>query len=646
MQIVAAGEEEGTPNYDEFTLKKEALRGVLDKVPNGMLVSVVSVVGAFRTGKSFLLTLFLRYLRQRAAGMAYKDMIKDDRWLYADGEMIAEGNRNQRLEPKEDESGTEEKDKKGGRGEDEGFAWRGGQDRMTTGIWMWSEPFIHYSEEAGQEVAILLMDTQGMFDNETTMNLTAQIFSISTLVSSFQIYNVQNSIGEDKMMHLALFSEYGRIALEPPADTGKGDNPGKGKDKREDASGSEDDEEGVHEIWKDRSDGVSGDEGGEGEEEEGEASEPFHFEAEVKAGKLKPFQSLLFLVRDWPNFDESLEASLQQEGQQGNDGGDPEGVEAAFMAEMRDYFKGVIGVRGQSDLQSTRDQIARCFEGVSAFLLPHPGTAITRKNFNGSLSSLEPVFRRLVGLLARMVFDDALEPKRVHMRQITATELMAYFEVYTDLFKNGNKSFPPALTMLDATAQANNRNAYDLAFAKYRECMDSVLGENGSIGYFRPSDLRAFHDTAVQKSWRIFKGVANMGSSKAIEALGLKLNDDITREYKQAVRENDLRNPYRDFELYFFPIMVAVLSWAASWTLHLTCSHAHCVAAQSVFSNVYGYLLVIGLIVFWQHIRRGVQYAKLMLGGGASAAMERSETASMLSRGTPGKRIAMKHKRE
>ena len=182
---------------------------------------------------------------------------------------------------------------------------------MTTGIWMWSEPFIHYSEEA-EEVAILLMDTQGMFDNETTMNLTAQIFSISTLVSSFQIYNVQNSIGEDKMMHLALFSGYGRIALEPPADTGKGGNQGKGKD-REDDSDLEDDEEGVHEIWKDRSDSVSGD-GEERMKRRGGGFRAHHFEAEVKAGKLKPFQSLLFLVRDWPNFDESLEASLQQEG--------------------------------------------------------------------------------------------------------------------------------------------------------------------------------------------------------------------------------------------------------------------------------------------------------------------------------------------
>ena len=61
------------------------------------------------------------------------------------------------------------------------------------------------------------MDTQGMFDNESTMTLTAQIFGLSTLVSSFQIYNVDKRIQEDNLQHLALFSEYGRMALLPPS---------------------------------------------------------------------------------------------------------------------------------------------------------------------------------------------------------------------------------------------------------------------------------------------------------------------------------------------------------------------------------------------------------------------------------------------
>ena len=82
------------------------------------------------------------------------------------------------------------------------FAWRGGKERQTTGIWMWSEPFIRTSGSGGkgvqggggEKLAVLLMDTQGMFDNETTMTLTAQIFGLSTLVSSFQIYNVDKRI--------------------------------------------------------------------------------------------------------------------------------------------------------------------------------------------------------------------------------------------------------------------------------------------------------------------------------------------------------------------------------------------------------------------------------------------------------------------
>lgn len=95
-----------------------------------------------------------------------------DAWMTADGPCLREGNCN--------------KVKTGGReGEEEtalrSFEWRGGVERMTTGIWMWSEPFVRETQ-AGKKVAVLLVDTQGMFDNETSMGLTACIFAVSTLV--------------------------------------------------------------------------------------------------------------------------------------------------------------------------------------------------------------------------------------------------------------------------------------------------------------------------------------------------------------------------------------------------------------------------------------------------------------------------------
>lgn len=89
------------------------------------------------------------------------------------GDKLLEGNNNSNVD-----SSTSSKDS---------FAWRGGNERQTTGIWMWSEPFIRKSKNFHEDIAILIMDTQGMFDNQTTMSLTAQIFGLSTLVSSYQV---------------------------------------------------------------------------------------------------------------------------------------------------------------------------------------------------------------------------------------------------------------------------------------------------------------------------------------------------------------------------------------------------------------------------------------------------------------------------
>lgn len=42
-----------------------------------------------------------------------------------------------------------------------GFLWRGGKERMTTGIWMYGKPFVRTLAETGEKVGVILMDTQG-----------------------------------------------------------------------------------------------------------------------------------------------------------------------------------------------------------------------------------------------------------------------------------------------------------------------------------------------------------------------------------------------------------------------------------------------------------------------------------------------------
>ncbi|VDP95156.1 unnamed protein product, partial [Echinostoma caproni] len=171
VQIVSVEERN---DKTSFTLDEKALSKILlrPEIRDKKAV-VISVAGAFRQGKSFLLDFFLKYLRSA----------DNDNWL---------GDPNLPLE---------------------GFPWRGGSERYTTGILLWSEPFL-FTLPSGEEVAVLLMDTQGSFDSTSTVRQCATVFALSTMLSSLQVYNIHGNIQEDHLQHLHLFTEYGRLAME------------------------------------------------------------------------------------------------------------------------------------------------------------------------------------------------------------------------------------------------------------------------------------------------------------------------------------------------------------------------------------------------------------------------------------------------
>jgi len=59
-----------------------------------------------------------------------------------------------------------------------------------------------------------LMDTQGLFDLKTPMEINKAVFSLSTLLSSYQIVNIQNRISEDALQAIEFFTEFARSAVE------------------------------------------------------------------------------------------------------------------------------------------------------------------------------------------------------------------------------------------------------------------------------------------------------------------------------------------------------------------------------------------------------------------------------------------------
>lgn len=129
-------------------------------------IIVMTINGALRTGKSFLMNCILQYIK-------YGEF-KPDTKLSQDG-----------------------------------FVWQHGIKPDTMGMWVWGEPI-----KITDNVYLLLIDTQGIFDSNLNPKLTTCLFGLSTLISSVQIYNLEHRIQEDHLQHLELFTEYAKVVAD------------------------------------------------------------------------------------------------------------------------------------------------------------------------------------------------------------------------------------------------------------------------------------------------------------------------------------------------------------------------------------------------------------------------------------------------
>lgn len=478
-----------------FELEERALASVLlqDHIRD-LDVVVVSVAGAFRKGKSFILDFMLRYLYSQKEG-GHSD------WLGDPEEPLT------------------------------GFSWRGGSDPETTGIQIWSEVFT-VKKPCGKKVAVVLMDTQGAFDSQSTVKDCATIFALSTMTSSVQIYNLSQNIQEDDLQQLQLFTEYGRLAMD--------------------------------EIFQ------------------------------------KPFQTLMFLIRDW---------SFPYEYNYGLQGG------MAFL-DKRLHVK----EHQHEEIQNVRNHIHSCFSDVTCFLLPHPGLQVaTSPNFDGKLKDIASEFKeQLQALIPYVLNPSKLMEKEINGSKVTCRGLLEYFKAYIKIYQG--EDLPHPKSMLQATAEANNLAAAASAKDIYYNNMEEICG--GEKPYLSPDILEEKHLEFKQLALDHFKKIKKMGGKDFSFRYQQELEEEIKELYENFCKHNGSKNVFSTFRTPAVLFTgIAALYIASGFTGFIGLE----VVAQ-LFNCMVGLLLI--ALLTWGYIRYSGQYRELggAIDSGAAYVLEQASS--------------------
>jgi atlastin len=290
-----------------------------------------------------------------------------------------------------------------------GFSWRSGTTRDTTGIIFWSDVFL-YDNPNGQKLAILVMDTQGLFDNVTSTADNSKIFSLSSLLASVQILNLHGLVQEDHLQYLQFATEYAQ------------------------------------------------------------------FTANKSNQNYKPFQSFMFLIRDWNNPDEF-----------------PFGVDGG-----QKYLDGLLVVKPEQPevLKSVRNHIRLSFEKLSCCLLPYPGKSVARDStYDGRWGLMDEEFlNELKAVIPKLLKPENLVTKKINNIEMNADMVNDYFQQYITLYKTGSSIQPQSIfeTTIDKFMMEVVARSYQAYKNHANSTISSIGDENGIANVYSSSKGAGF----------------------------------------------------------------------------------------------------------------------------------------------------------
>ena len=347
----------------------------------------------------------------------------------------------------------------------DGFKWGNGYEVLTKGIWIWSEP-ITCKNSRGQEFEVLLMDTQGVFDEKSGQREWNILAGLGLLTSSIMVLNTSNDVQEDTLASFENFLSFGRLALD---------------------------------------------------------------QDESRCSMTKPFQTLVFLVRDWENH---IEYPF------GHEGG-------------RRFIQRKLMEKPDHDdfHRRLRRNMRSCFEHIDCFLLPHPGLAAREPKFTASVVNASPEFKTFAAEI-QLCIEQLANPnhfplKTLNGNVLTATELFSVFKSYVDIFNSDE--LPSSNDFFNAAAEQCNAVIISRCLDVFVKNLESSLS---SVPFLSEKDFQLAQEAAEEEAGFAFGRCRQMGDKEAIAAaqaeLRIKLEEKIT--YYRIVNHNKHSEARQQFE--------------------------------------------------------------------------------------------------
>lgn len=148
--------------------------------------------------------------------------------------------------------------------------------------------------------------------------------------------------------------------------------------------------------------------------------------------KETPFQKMLFIVRDWPHYEEGFGSNGQK-------------IIDEILAGNDEQC---------SEMHQLRENIKMNFEKIEAFLLPHPGQKVARGQFTGDLQEIDDEFLKFVKELVPSLFaPENLIIKKINGQKVRARDLVQFWEKYFDIFNGDKLPEPPSILKVHTCAK-------------------------------------------------------------------------------------------------------------------------------------------------------------------------------------------------